>query len=173
MKTYQLHMLGGFLVGCFIGLKVLPSLPPFKSAPENEPTAAELISARARLASQIETTLELAVDIAGASVHLSEGGASVTLKLAEDVITERLATVAAQVASAYGIDAGEVSVFNGDGEHLNLRALQEYQQKKWWTNVAINVAKVLGILAALITLKYIIQVVGKATGVGGDSAEAR
>ncbi len=33
--------------------------------------------------------------------------------------------------------------------------------------------KVLGILAALITLRYIIVVVGKATGIGGGSAEAK
>ena len=175
MKTYQLHMLGGFLVGCFIGLKVLPNLPPFKTSPESEPTAAELISARERLAGQIEETLEMASDITEAGVHLTGSGASVTLNLTtEGFSDERLATIASQVASgAQAIAAGQVSIFNANGEHLNLRALQEYEQKAWWTNVAINVAKVLGILAALITLRYIIVVVGKATGIGGGSAEAK
>ena len=91
MKTYQLHMLGGFLVGCFIGLKVLPNLPPFKTSPESEPTAAELISARERLAGQIEETLEMASDITEAGVHLTGSGASVTLNLTTEGFQRRAA----------------------------------------------------------------------------------
>jgi flagellar M-ring protein FliF len=49
-----------------------------------------------------------------------------------------------------------------------LRARQEEEQEettKFWTDVAITVAKVLGILAALITLRFIIQAIGRGVGV--------
>lgn len=39
------------------------------------------------------------------------------------------------------------------------------ERKEFWTNIAINVAKVLGILAALITLRFIIQAIGRGVGV--------
>jgi len=49
-----------------------------------------------------------------------------------------------------------------------LRAKQEAQaeeRKEFWTDIAINVAKILGILAALITLRFIIQAIGRGVGV--------
>jgi flagellar M-ring protein FliF len=49
-----------------------------------------------------------------------------------------------------------------------LKALQEQEAmetKAFWTNVAVNVAKVLGIIAALITLRFIIQAIGRGVGV--------
>lgn len=39
------------------------------------------------------------------------------------------------------------------------------ERKEFLTNIAINVAKVLGILAALITLRFIIQAIGRGVGV--------
>ena len=39
--------------------------------------------------------------------------------------------------------------------------LQEPERKEFWTNIAINIAKILGIVAALITLRFIIQAVGR------------
>ncbi|MEW6756147.1 MAG: flagellar basal-body MS-ring/collar protein FliF, partial [Candidatus Latescibacterota bacterium] len=39
------------------------------------------------------------------------------------------------------------------------------QRKEFWTNIAINVAKILGIIAALITLRFIIQAIGRGVGV--------
>ena len=39
------------------------------------------------------------------------------------------------------------------------------ERREFWTGVAINVAKVLGILAALITLRFIIQAIGRGVGV--------
>ena len=39
------------------------------------------------------------------------------------------------------------------------------ERKEFWTGIAINVAKVLGILAALITLRFIIQAIGRGVGV--------
>jgi hypothetical protein len=40
----------------------------------------------------------------------------------------------------------------------------------FWTGIAINVARVLGILAALITLRFIVQAIGK--GVGGEEGKS-
>jgi flagellar M-ring protein FliF len=42
------------------------------------------------------------------------------------------------------------------------------ERREFWTGVAINVAKVLGILAALITLRFIIQAIGRGVGVEED-----
>jgi len=39
------------------------------------------------------------------------------------------------------------------------------ERRDFWTGIAINVAKVLGILAALITLRFIIQAIGRGVGV--------
>jgi len=49
-----------------------------------------------------------------------------------------------------------------------LRARQDEEaaeRQEFWTDVAINVAKVLGIIAALITLRFIIQAIGRGVGV--------
>ena len=35
------------------------------------------------------------------------------------------------------------------------------ERKEFWTDIAINVAKVLAIIAALVILRYVIQAVGK------------
>lgn len=49
-----------------------------------------------------------------------------------------------------------------------IRAREESQaqeRKEFWTDIAINVAKILGIIAALITLRFIIQAIGRGVGV--------
>ena len=48
-------------------------------------------------------------------------------------------------------------------EELEATARQEF-----WTDIAINVAKILGIFAALITLRFIIQAIGRGVGVEED-----
>lgn len=45
------------------------------------------------------------------------------------------------------------------------RDAEAEQRKEFWTNIAINVAKILGIIAALITLRFIIQAIGRGVGV--------
>jgi flagellar M-ring protein FliF len=44
-------------------------------------------------------------------------------------------------------------------------AAEAEQRKEFWTGIAINVAKILGIIAALITLRFIIQAIGRGVGV--------
>ena len=172
MKTNTIYMLGGFLVGCFIGFKILPGLSPFAGARE-EVNESEMQSIREHLSRQIESTLEMSADIVAARVHFTHRAASATLTLtSEGLSEEQLASVTSQVASAVdGMSAGRVSVYDSDGKYLNLRAIQEHEQKEFWTRIAINVAKVLGILAALITLKFIIDSVGRWRGKNGEGAQ--
>ncbi|MDE0811124.1 MAG: hypothetical protein OSB69_17625, partial [Alphaproteobacteria bacterium] len=44
-------------------------------------------------------------------------------------------------------------------------ALEAAVRQEFWTDIAINVAKILGIIAALITLRFIIQAIGRGVGV--------
>ena len=55
--------------------------------------------------------------------------------------------------------------FDKTQELQGRQAAEVEQRKEFWTNIAINVAKILGILAALITLRFIIQAIGRGVGV--------
>ena len=43
--------------------------------------------------------------------------------------------------------------------------IEDAARQEFWTDIAINVAKILGIIAALITLRFIIQAIGRGVGV--------
>jgi flagellar M-ring protein FliF len=94
-------------------------------------------------------------------------------KYIEEERTEEEITKLAQLAKeAVGLDeerGDEITVFA-----MNFDKTQEIQAKEeleatarqeFWTDIAINVAKVLGIIAALITLRFIIQAIGRGVGV--------
>lgn len=55
--------------------------------------------------------------------------------------------------------------FDKTQELKGRQAAEAEQRKEFWTSIAINIAKVLGILAALITLRFIIQAIGRGVGV--------
>jgi len=55
--------------------------------------------------------------------------------------------------------------FDKTQELRGRQAAEAEQQKEFWTSIAINTAKILGILAALITLRFIIQAIGRGVGV--------
>lgn len=116
MRSSYAYLLGDFLVGCFVGFKILPGFPLFTTS-GSDVEVPEVTAARAGVARQIETDLTLASDIERASVQLTRGAASVTLTLSgEGVSGERLAVIAAQVSTAAGIAAGEVSIFDSRGK---------------------------------------------------------
>lgn len=51
-------------------------------------------------------------------------------------------------------------------QELRAKAEEEARKRKeFWTGIAINMAKIMGIIAALITLRYIIQAIGRGVGV--------
>jgi flagellar M-ring protein FliF len=91
----------------------------------------------------------------------------------EERTEEEIAKLAGLAKEAVGLDeerGDEITVFA-----MNFDKTQEIQAKEeleatarqeFWTDIAINVAKVLGIIAALITLRFIIQAIGR--GVGGE-----
>jgi flagellar M-ring protein FliF len=55
--------------------------------------------------------------------------------------------------------------FDKSQEIKNRQEAEAEQRKEFWTNIVLTVAKVLGILAALIVLRYIIQAIGRGVGV--------
>jgi flagellar M-ring protein FliF len=91
----------------------------------------------------------------------------------EERTEEEITKLAGLAKEAVGLDeerGDEITVFA-----MNFDKTQEIQAKEeleatarqeFWTDIAINVAKVLGIIAALITLRFIIQAIGR--GVGGE-----
>jgi flagellar M-ring protein FliF len=91
----------------------------------------------------------------------------------EERTEEEITKLAGLAQEAVGLDeerGDEITVFA-----MNFDKTQEIQAKEeleatarqeFWTDIAINVAKILGIIAALITLRFIIQAIGR--GVGGD-----
>lgn len=74
--------------------------------------------------------------------------------------------------AAVGIDGqrgDEVSVysmpFDKSQEIQARKEVEDAEAQEFWTGIAINVAKILGIIAALITLRFIIQAIGRGVGV--------
>ena len=73
--------------------------------------------------------------------------------------------------SADGLADHHVNLMDDTGRSLNLEQRQADERKRFWTGIAINVAKVLGVLAALITLRFIIEAIGK--GIEGAEVEKK
>jgi flagellar M-ring protein FliF len=90
----------------------------------------------------------------------------------EERTEEEINNLASLAREAVGLDeerGDEITVFA-----MNFDKTQEIQAKEeleatarqeFWTDIAINVAKILGIIAALITLRFIIQAIGRGVGV--------
>jgi|GEM_PF-966146 len=176
---FIMYLTGGLLIGLFIGYQVLPTLLPRKNAPL---PAAELQTALV-VQEQLETKLSANVaaldDIANAQVQLStpfsgsrriDRKASVTItptNASAPLSDAQLATIAELVSSGIdGLKPGSITIVDSAGNTLNLQAVEQYEQQQFWTNIAINISKILGIIAALITIRYIIQAIHK--GVLGE-----
>ncbi len=167
-----LYLLGGFLLGLFVGFRILPVWFPAHLPEEKEQLA--LQHEAVDLANQVEDAIaDLSfVKTAKASLSLKldrrsrrYGEAILTVDFASKPSASQikgLTTVAAGIVD--GLDPGQIIVVDVDGNALNLKAVQEHEQKLFWTGIAINVAKILGILAALITMKYVIRAVGRGVG---------
>ena len=159
-----IYLIAGLLLGCWIGYKVLPSIEFFRPpppAPVEETAGARDV--REKLEQSLAMTLLQSENIVAASVHLTDGGASATLTFSDDGVTPgQVETIAGQIASsADGLHAGRVLLYDSKGTQLNLEAVQAFEKREFWTRIAINVAKILGILAAFITLRYVIQCIGR------------
>ncbi|HIG55345.1 MAG TPA: hypothetical protein EYG11_23585 [Candidatus Latescibacteria bacterium] len=168
--SWIMYLTGGFLIGLFIGYQVLPKLLPREpqplSAAELQPILALQQQLEAKLAASIvaidgvtDAQVQLSTPLSGSRrIHRK---ASVTIAPTNTPLSDvQIAAIAELVAS--GIDdlkPGNITIIDSAGRALNMDAVQEYDRKQFWTNIAINISKILGILAALITVRYIIQAI--------------
>ena len=68
-----------------------------------------------------------------------------------------------------GLSPRHVVILDVSGRPLNAKAARIQERKEFWTGIAINVSKILGILAMLITLRFIIRTIG--TRVAGEDVQ--
>ncbi len=176
---WPLYLIGGLLIGLFVGYQVLPRVLPRKAALV---TAAEATS-QLKVQQQIEEKLaaalvfiegvedaqvQLSVALAGTKRAYAEASVIVTL-IGAELSAEQLAGIAEQVAAGVeGLKPGRIAIADASGRSLNREAIIAQQRQQFWTNIAINVAKILGILAALITLRFVIQAIGRGVLGEGD-----
>jgi len=163
-----MYLTGGLLLGLFIGYQVLPKLLPPKTTPltteELQPILAMQEQLEAKLAKSIaaidgvdKAQVQLSTPLSGyrrihrkASVTIAPTSAPLS-HVQIDAITELIAS---------GIDdlqPGNVTVFDSTGRPLNLEMVHAYERKQFWTSIAINVSKILGIVAAMITVRFILR----------------
>jgi flagellar biosynthesis/type III secretory pathway M-ring protein FliF/YscJ len=167
-----MYLTGGLLIGLFIGYQVLPKLLPRKTAPLTTAELQSVVAMQEQLEAKLAASITAIDGVGEAQVQLStplSGSrrifrkASVTVAATDAPLSNvQVAAITEVVAS--GIDdlkPGNVTVFGSAGRALNLEVVQEHEQKQFWTNIAINVSKILGILAAMITVRYIIQAIQK------------
>lgn len=93
----------------------------------------------------------------------------------EDRSQEEIDQLAGLAEEAIGLDSDrgdEIAVFAMHFDKTQeIKAREELEaaaRQDFWTDIAINVAKILGIIAALITLRFIIQAIGRGVGVEED-----
>ena len=89
----------------------------------------------------------------------------------EDRPQEEIDNLAQLAMEAVGYDEGrgdQISVFPmtfDKTQDIQARKAQKsLERKEFWTEIAINVAKILGIVAALVVLRYVIQAIGRGVG---------
>jgi len=115
--------------------------------------------------------MSMALTVDQTKVIIGEEGRAVEqIRTPEEI--QRLADLARQ---AVGFDAergDEFTVFAmpfDKSQEIQARnKVVAEERKEFWTGIAISIAKVLGILAALITLRFIIQAIGRGVGVEED-----
>lgn len=166
-----MYLVGGFLIGLFIGYQVLPKILPRKNASLTAAELQSILAVQQQLEAKLGTALNALDGVSDARVQLStplsstknlHRKASVTIPHSDALSAEQLATIAEQVASGVdGLLPGSITILDAAGRTLNTAAVAQHEKKIFWTNIAINVAKILGILAALITVRFIIQAIHK------------
>lgn len=168
---WPLYLAVGLVAGFFVGYQVLPELRPRKiDLVKVEESAAQLESVRgieegiaadlARMQEVTDARVLLSVAVPGTKKAHPE--ASVTLDLSTQLSEEQLVGIAEKVANGVnGLVPLHVSISDASGISLNRETLMRQQTEQLWKDIAINVAKILGIIAALITVKFIIEAIGR------------
>lgn len=152
----SIYLAAGFFLGAFVGQKLFPSL--WSSSEEGARDRAAIQKDLSTLQKDLVETLLLSEHIVAAKVQINGKKASATVTFAEGVAgPDQVDTITHQVASGAGLQPGAVAIYDSRGEHLNLRANQEHEVETFWTNLAINVAKIVAIIVALIVVRWIIR----------------
>ena len=165
-----MYVMAGALVGLFIGYQILPKQLPRDKGPIPAEELQSLLAVQQQLEAKLAISV-LAIDgVEDAKVQLparlsGSGGynrASVTVASPSTLSDTKLAAIAELVASGvHGLESGNVIIIDAVGRTLNLRSVQQHAVEKFWTDIAINVSKIIGIIAALITVRYIVQAIHK------------
>ena len=173
-----IYLMGGLLLGAFLGY----------TAPRvvAEPVVENSAQRRAQLdgfESRIEASLAALSSVKVVDVTLKDSvfpagkhymSAVVVLSVSgpEPLSSTQVANITQLITtSADGLADHRVNLMDDTGRSLNLEQRQADERKRFWTGIAINVAKVLGVLAALITLRFIIEAIGK--GIEGAEVEKK
>ena len=161
----------GFVGGCLVGMFALSGMFHVGTpAPPGDEDLRPLREAHGELQGELAESLLAFAGVVRAEVHISvprtieeAPTASVLLSLADgaELSPTQVEGMATLVSGAVaGMLPGDVSVVDTSGRELNLESRQQLEQKQFWTRLAINVAKILGILSVLITLRLILKAVG-------------
>ena len=165
---WPLYLIGGLFLGMFIGYQVLPQMMQRKAAPVTAADSASQLESQRPLEQKLAVGLVQIEGVEDAHVQLSvslagtrkaHARASITLTLAgADPSVEQLEGIAELVAASVGgLQPGLVTITDASGRSLNGEAVVQHERKLFWTGIAINVAKILGILAAMITIRFIVR----------------
>ena len=169
-NMWSVSLVAGLVMGIWMGVNVWPTFVPLKPQTTVEETAAQAAT-REELQLGLAKTLTMSESIVAATVHITGQKASATVTFdGSGARAGQVETIASQIASGVeGLHPGFVAIYDSEGKHLNLRALQEHEQKAFWTSLALNVAKILGILAALVTMRFILMAAYRRFGDGGSA----
>lgn len=169
----SVYMIMGVVLGMFLGYKILPQMFPRDVATPTAEQVRALDAARAIDESRLAATLQRLPDVSEAHVSLSRPlpGASgsvsavVTITANPPLLPEQAAQIAERTAQELGgADLRLISVYDQDGNQLNAESQVAAERKARWKGIALNVAKILGILASMITLRFILLAAGRSLG---------
>ncbi len=171
-----IYLLGGLLLGAFLGYTAPRPYVAEPIAESDEQRRTQLD----RFESRIEASLAALSSVKVVDVTLKDsvypsgnkymnGIVVLSMSSPDPLSSTQVASITQLItASVDGLADRHVNLMDDTGRSLNLEQRQANERKRFWTGIAINVAKVLGVLAALITLRFIIQAIGK----GIEGAEA-
>ena len=146
-----------------------PSVTVRRYETREDSIAAKLAASLMRLEAVEDADVQLSLSLVGTG--RSHPKAAVTLNLAgAELSDQQLAGLTSLVTSGVeGLGPRHVVILDVSGRPLNAKAARIQERKEFWTGIAINVSKILGILAMLITLRFIIQAIGR--GVAGEDIQ--
>lgn len=165
----SVHFAGGLLLGILLG----PILHHFYVSEDPALTPAQIEAQRVELESAedaIAATLSAMPTIAAADIHIAPAEhpdrwhsreATVVLTLVDAPLSDdQISDVSSLVARmAPGVGEADVVLLDAAGESINSEFLQLTQRRHYWTNIAINVAFVLGVIAIILIVQFLLKAI--------------